>query len=259
MSNKEIVTRKSLIYKTAVEYGDYTLNHVVGCSHGCKYPCYAYMMAKRFKKIDSYEDWATPHLVDNTFELLSKELPKYKEKIHTLHLCFSTDPYMYGYNEICKCSTRIIEKANVFGIKCSVLTKGILPVELAKMPKQNEYGITVITLDENFRKEMEPGAAPINERIEALRALSELGCYTWVSIEPYPTPNIHEQDLQQILNRISFVNKIIFGRLHYNKLVSQYRNHQEFFNRCAKQVIAFCENNHIDYHIKTGTLIEAEK
>jgi len=30
MSNKEIVTRKSLIYKTAVEYGDYTLNHVVG-------------------------------------------------------------------------------------------------------------------------------------------------------------------------------------------------------------------------------------
>ena len=33
--------RKSLIYKTAVEYGDYTLNHVTGCSHGCKYPCYA--------------------------------------------------------------------------------------------------------------------------------------------------------------------------------------------------------------------------
>ena len=31
--------RKSLIYKTGVEYGDYTLNHVLGCSHGCNYPC----------------------------------------------------------------------------------------------------------------------------------------------------------------------------------------------------------------------------
>ena len=42
--------RKTLIYKTGVEYGDYTLNHVQGCSHGCKYPCYAFMMAKRFGK-----------------------------------------------------------------------------------------------------------------------------------------------------------------------------------------------------------------
>jgi len=45
------ITRKSLLYKTAVEYGDYTINHVEGCSHGCRYPCYAMMMAKRFGKV----------------------------------------------------------------------------------------------------------------------------------------------------------------------------------------------------------------
>ena len=45
------IERKSLLYKTDVEYGDYTINHVQGCSHGCLYPCYAYMMAKRFGKI----------------------------------------------------------------------------------------------------------------------------------------------------------------------------------------------------------------
>ena len=162
--------RKSLIYKTAVEYGDYTLNHVTGCSHGCKYPCYAYMMAKRFKKVSSYEEWLQPKLVDNIFPLLSKELPKYREKIRTLHLCFSTDPYMYGHPEICRASTQIIEKANVFGVHCSVLTKGILPIELANMPLENEYGITVVTLDENFRMEMEPGAAPMEERIRAGRS-----------------------------------------------------------------------------------------
>ena len=248
--------RKSLIYKTAVEYGDYTLNHVTGCSHGCKYPCYAYMMAKRFKKVSSYEEWLQPKLVDNIFPLLSKELPKYREKIKTLHLCFSTDPYMYGHPEICRASTQIIEKANDFGVHCSVLTKGILPIELANMPLENEYGITVVTLDENFRMEMEPGAAPMEERIRALEALSEHGCYTWISIEPYPTPNIHEQNLDQLLERVSFANRIIFGRLHYNKQVTAYKDYQNFYNVCAKKVIAFCDEHQIDYHIKKGTLVE---
>lgn len=45
------ITRKTLLYKTGVEYGDYTMNHVLGCSHGCLYPCYAYMMSKRFGKV----------------------------------------------------------------------------------------------------------------------------------------------------------------------------------------------------------------
>ena len=32
---KKFIQRKTLIYKTEVEYGDYTMNHVLGCSHGC--------------------------------------------------------------------------------------------------------------------------------------------------------------------------------------------------------------------------------
>ena len=32
------IKRKSLLYKTGVEYGDYTINHVQGCAHGCLYP-----------------------------------------------------------------------------------------------------------------------------------------------------------------------------------------------------------------------------
>ena len=41
-----LICRKTLLYKTGVEYGDYTINHIQGCSHGCLYPCYAFMMAK---------------------------------------------------------------------------------------------------------------------------------------------------------------------------------------------------------------------
>lgn len=248
------MNRKTLIYKTGVEYGDYTLNHIQGCSHGCKYPCYAYMMAKRFGKVKSYEEWTQPCIIDNTLQLLEKEIPKFKDKIDILHLCFTTDPFMYKYPEISELSMRILKKANDNGIKCSVLTKGILPIELAELLTKNEYGITVVSLNENFKKKYEPGAAPIKERIQALKKLHDKGCYTWVSIEPYPTPNIIEQNLENILNEISFVDKIIFGRLHYNKIVSEYKDYKKFYNICAKKVIEFCKKQKIEYYIKEGTV-----
>ncbi|MEE1061431.1 MAG: hypothetical protein UH080_06370 [Ruminococcus sp.] len=45
MKVKETIIRKSMLYKTGVEYGDYIINHVLGCSHGCQYPCYAFLIS----------------------------------------------------------------------------------------------------------------------------------------------------------------------------------------------------------------------
>lgn len=243
-----------MLYKTGVEYGDYTMNHVLGCAHGCKYPCYAYMMKKRFREVSSYEDWLEPRIVSNTLELLDEEIPRLKNKIQSVQLCFTTDPFMYNYQEIVKMSIAAIRKLNASNIKCTVLTKGILPIELAECSLDNEYGITLISLDEEYRKRMEPGSAPYTERIQALRTFSERGCKTWVSIEPYPTPNLIEQDLSVILKSVAFADKIIFGRTNYSKEVSAYKKHKDFYNRCAEQVIEFCDKQGIAYHIKDGTI-----
>ena len=86
------IERKSMLYKTDVEYGDYTMNHVQGCAHGCNYPCYAFLMSKRFGKVKSYDDWLKPYLASNTLALLDKEIPKLKNKIKMVQLCFTTDP-----------------------------------------------------------------------------------------------------------------------------------------------------------------------
>lgn len=248
------ITRKTMLYKTGVEYGDYTMNHVLGCAHGCKYPCYAYMMKKRFGEISSYEDWLEPRIVSNTLEILDEEIPRLKDKIKSVQLCFTTDPFMYGREEISTMSIAAIKKLNASGIKCTVLTKGILPIELADCSMKNEYGITLISLNEEYRQRMEPGAAPYAERIQALRELSDRGCKTWVSIEPYPTPNLIEQDLATILEAVDFADKIIFGRTNYSKEVSSYKEHRDFYNRCANRVIEFCNTNNIAYHIKDGTI-----
>ena len=103
---------------------------------------------------------------------------------------------------------------------------------------------------------MEPYAAPYVERIAALRILHDRGCKTWVSIEPYPTPNLIEQSLEELLTSISFVDKIIFGRTNYSKEVSSYKEHKAFYNEAAQQVINFCNDRGIAYHIKDGTITE---
>ena len=141
------IKRKSLLYKTAVEYGDYTINHVQGCSHGCIYPCYAMLMARRFGKVATYK-----------------------------------------------------------------------------------------------------------ERIEHLYELHKRGIKTWVSIEPYPTPNIIQQDFDDILDAISFVDKIIFGKMNYNAMVSKYAGYKEYFNLLSEKVIDFCRKYNKEYHIKEGTI-----
>ena len=255
---KGYIRRKSMLYVTGVEYGDYTMNHVLGCAHGCKYPCYAFLMKKRFGKVSSYEDWLEPYLVENTLELLDSEIPKLRDKIKSVHLCFTTDPFMYRYDEVGEMSLAAIRKLNDSGIKCTVLTKGILPIELADMSPENEYGITLISLAEVFRERMEPHAAKYKDRLAALQALHERGCKTWVSVEPYPTPNLVQQNLDRILEEISFTDKIIFGRTNYSKEVSSFQEHKIFYNQCAKCVIKFCDEREIAYHIKDGTLTELD-
>lgn len=212
---------------------------------------------KRFGQIKTYEDWIKPYLVSNTLEILDKEIPRMKDKITSVQLCFTTDSFMVGYSEIEKMSLDVIKKLNEAGIKCTVLTKGVLPFSLAKCSKNNEYGITLISLDEEYRERMEPGSAAYVNRLKALKKLHENGCKTGVSIEPYPTPNLIEQDLKKVLEAVSFVDKIIFGRTNYCKDVTTgYQGHRKFYNKRAQEVIDFCKKKGIAYHIKDKTVTE---
>ena len=105
---------------------------------------------------------------------------------------------------------------------------------------------------------MEPGASPYEKRLASLKTIHDTGCKTWVSIEPYPTPNLIEQDLHELLEAVSFVDKIIFGRTNYSKEVSAYKMHKKFYNDCAAEVIKFCEERGINYHIKDKTITESK-
>ncbi|WAM36567.1 radical SAM protein [Caldicellulosiruptor acetigenus] len=245
----EKVIRKQLLYRTGVEYGDYALNHVLGCAHGCRYPCYAFLMNKRFRNI-TYEDWTKPKIVENAIELLEKELPKLKGKVRYINMCFATDPFMYNRPEVVKLSCDVIAFINSHGIPVRTLTKGVYTLDVAKVSNhpENSFGITLVSLSEKFRQKYEPNTAPANERLKSLFAMHMCGFKTWVSIEPYPTPNIIEQDIEELLESISFVNRIVFGRWNYGKL--NYPKPDQFYREMALKVLEFGEKKGIEVVIK---------
>jgi len=251
------ITRKSLLYKSGVEYADFCLNHVEGCAHGCNFPCYAFNLAKRFGKVKTYSDWIKPKLVSNALELLDKEIPKYKDQIKFVHLCFMTDPFMYKQKEIIDMTLKIIERLNRDKIKCTVLTKGVYPKKLDNQEKygyNNEYGSTLVSINNEFKREFEPYSASYSERIQALGYLHNKGLKTWVSIEPYPTPNLDtNQNLPKLLESVKFVDRIIFGKLNYNVVSTRFKDNRLFYEECANLVTDFCKANNIDCHIKFGT------
>jgi len=70
----------------------------------------------------------------------------------------------------------------------------------------------------------------------------------------FATPNIVDQALNAILEAVAFVDRIVFGRLNYNPLITRYPRRNEFYNQLGQELIAFCRQRRIEYHIKAGTL-----
>ena len=67
------------------------------------------------------------------------------------------------------------------------------------------------------------------------------------------TYELKGQTLKERLNKIDFVGKIIFGKWHYNKKISEYKELKKFYNRCADYVENFCQEKDIQGHKKNKT------
>ncbi len=245
MPEIERIRRKSLLYRSGL--GFWCANHVQGCAHGCRYPCYAYMMARHYGRAKDYADWRRPRLVENAVELLERHLTRTRNRIETVHLCLTTDPFMVGHPEVTSLSLALIERLNAHGVGASVLTKGLLPAELADaaFDRRNVLGISLVSLDEVFRRRFEPGAAPYRDRIAALERLHSAGCRTLAHIEPYPTPNIVRQEIGPLLEAVAFVDELYFGGWNYSSLPGAVAECESFYRSQGRIVRAFCRRHHI--------------
>ena len=168
---------KDYLTKSNLPASDYVINPYVGCPHGCKY-CYASFM-KRFT--GHTEEWGT--FVD--VKRCSKAINQKKLKGKTVFLASVTDcynPYEEKY-----CVTQSILK-QLLDVDCmvSISTKSSLilrDVELLKQFKDLSVAMSVNTLDEAFRKDMDK-ASSIEERMNTLKVMHENGIHTVLFMSP---------------------------------------------------------------------------
>ncbi len=158
-----------------------------GCAHGCKY-CDGRAERYYFEGIFEKDIEIRGYLPDR----LALELPNVRERGMIAFGSGVTDPYQpeEGRQRLMGRCAELLESDMNPGLPALVMTKSALVLrDLAQWKRLNEKAgfillVSLATLDENLRRAMEPGASPIQERLEALRAFRREGCSVGVLAMP---------------------------------------------------------------------------
>ncbi len=157
---------------------EFVINPYIGCPHGCLY-CYAEFM-RRFTHHS--EPWGT--FLD--IKECAKPINTGKLAGKTVILSSVTDPYnpfekKYGLTR------KLLEQMAGSDACINIVTKSDLvlrDMDLLKQAKSVQVAISMNTLDDSFRQEMEPGAPSIGRRLTALRTLHDAGIHAVLFMSP---------------------------------------------------------------------------
>lgn len=178
-------------------YGvDYTINPYRGCQHGCLYcdtrsACYGIL------------DLSDIQVKVNAPELLARHLQGRRQGV----VCTGSmsDPYMPLEAER-QMTRRCLQAIARCGFPVHVITKSDLvlrDIDLLREIRNNAYSavsITITTADPDLAAFLEPGAPPPARRFEVVRALTEAGILTGVSLSPViPYLTDSEEGLQAVI------------------------------------------------------------
>jgi DNA repair photolyase len=201
MINKPIYTPSG----KAAEYGDYAINIYTGCPHGCDY-CFAPLVLHKHRT-DFHAAVEPRHdIVDSVRLQLLREGITGKQ----IHLCFSCDPYPRGCDTM---PTReIISALKASGNNVQILTKAGQTAmrDFDLLGASDWFGVT-IACGEKLRVEREPYAAPIAERMVALKEAHSRGIRTWASLEPV----LDAKTVKNAVKRLDYVDLFRIGKLNY--------------------------------------------
>ena len=197
---------KSILVKSNLPASDYVANPYGGCTHQCRY-CYACFM-KRFTGHD--EDWGT--FLD-VKEYESDKLPKFLTG-KTILLSSVTDPYNPFEAKYHK-SREVLERLRGTDAHIEILSKSDLMVrdlDLLRQIPDLSVGISLNTLDDGFRKDMEPGAPSVQRRLKALETLHDVGITTYLFVSPiFP----YITDIRALIEAVNgHVDQICFENLN---------------------------------------------
>lgn len=190
---------KTILSKTNLPVGDYSVNPYVGCTHACKY-CYASFM-KRFT--GHLENWGT--FLDVKYWDKIKNPQKYAGK--ELFFGSVTDPYI-PQEEMYKRTRALLEQLQYSGAHISIATKSDLvlrDLDLIQTFPNARVSWSVNTLDETFRADMDE-AVSIERRLAAMKAFHDAGIRTTCFISPiFPGITDIPAIVEQVRNKCNLI------------------------------------------------------
>lgn len=245
--------------KSNLPASDYVINPYVGCSHGCKY-CYASFM-KRFT--GHTEDWGT--FID--VKRCDKKINLNKISKKSVFLSSVTDCYNQ-LEEKYKLTRHILEQIVDSDCYLSISTKSKLilrDIDLLKQIKNLSVSMSINTLDENFRNDMD-NASTIEERLNTLRELHDNGIYTVLFMSPiFPYITEWKEIIEKSKNYVDeywFENLNLRGQYktyimnyirnkypkYYDSYVDIYiKNKKEYWISLSNDINDYCQKNNINY------------
>lgn len=192
---KEIISEievQSVMTKSSLPVGGFSVNPYVGCPHACKY-CYASFMKRftghtepwgTFLDVKHWKPIANPHKYDGQRIVIGSV----------------TDGYNPYEEEFCM-TRRLLQELEGINAEIMICTKSDLVLRdldlLKKFPKVT-VSWSINTLDEQFRTDMDR-AVSIERRIEAMRKVYESGIRTVCFVSPI-FPGI--TDAKAIIGRV---------------------------------------------------------
>jgi DNA repair photolyase len=258
---KETVA-KTAITKSKLPTADYVVNAYTGCPHKCIY-CYAEFM-KRFTNHN--EEWG--EFID--IKIFDKiKVPKDIEN-KNIFISSVTDPYNQ-FEVKYKKTRQVLEELKNINCSIEILTKSkniLRDVELFKEFRNIQIGVSVSTVDDRFRKMVEPKASPVEDRFNVLKILRENGIKNYLFMSPiFP----YLSDYKEIIEKTKdFVDYYWFENLNlragykyrvlnlikekYNNLYNDYleiyqnRNY-DFWNKLEREIVKYCKHNGIKHRM----------
>jgi hypothetical protein len=199
----------------ALEYAPLACPLYDGCGHGCDYPCYVH--AGGFTRLTREQFDAGATLKKDFIANLRKDAAKYQAAGITeqVLLSFNTDPYHPGDT---RPTREVLEILIEHGLAFCTLTKGgrrpLRDLDLFRRDR-DAFAVTLISLDDDFCRKMEPKAPLPAARIAGAKRFHEAGIFIWGSIEPVIVP---EMALAVVEATHPYFDFYKIGPLHYSNL-----------------------------------------
>jgi DNA repair photolyase len=185
---------------------DYSMNPYQGCEHGCVY-CYA-RNTHPYWGFSAGIDFESKILVQRDApQLLAKKLSSSNWAVAPIMLSGNTDCYQPIEAKL-KITRQLLEVLERFHHPVGIITKSALILRdmdiISRLAEKQlvSVAISINTLDESLRRQLEPRTASISRRLQVIEELSKAGVHVHAMIAPV-IPGLNDHEIMDLIGAVA--------------------------------------------------------